>query len=114
MHQFAVGRLAEQSSGPMRLQLPFIHTGTRYRATDRQAPTWLAFYDLTSISILSDPSYLALRGNRSGKEVKVLNGVPNRERNAGELISTKGSFSEDASVLVWAGMSLKDPGDEEE
>ena len=98
----------------MRLQLPFIHTGTRYRAIDRQAPTWLAFYDLKSISILSDPSYLALRDNRSKKEVKVLNGVPIRERNAGELISTKGSYSEDASVLVWAEMSLKDLSNEEE
>lgn len=98
----------------MRLQLPFIDTGTRYRATDRQAPTWLALYDLKSISILSDPSYLALRDNRSEKEVKVLNGVPTTERNAGELISTKGSFSEDASVLVWSEMSLKDLGNEEE
>lgn len=84
----------------MRLQLPYIYSGTRYRATDGQAPTWLAVYDLQSISVLSEPSYLALRVTRSEKEVKVLNDVPTRERNAGELISTKGSFSEDASVLV--------------
>lgn len=98
----------------MRLQLPFIYAGTRYRATDRQAPTWFAFYDLKSISVLSDPSYLALRDNRSEKEVNVLNGVPITERNAGELISTKGSSSEDAPVLVWVEMSLKDLGNEEE
>ena len=98
----------------MRLQLPSVYTGTRYRATDSQTPTWLAFYDLKSLSVLSDPSYLALRVNRSKKEVKVLSGVPTGERNAGELISTKGSFSEDVSVIVWAEMSLKDTDQEEE
>lgn len=98
----------------MRLQLPFIYTGTRYRATDGQTPTWVAFYDLKSVSTLSDPSYVALRDNRSEKEVRVLSGVPTRERKAGELISTKGSFSKDASVLIWVEMSLKDLDDEEE
>ena len=63
---------------------------------------------------MSDPSYLALLVNRSEKEVKVLGGVPTRERNAGELISTKGNFSEDASVIVWVEMSLKDMDQEEE
>ena len=89
----------------MRLQLPYIYSGARYRATDRQAPTWFAFYELKSISVLSDPSYLALRDNRSEKEVRVLDGIPTRERSAGELISTKGSFSEDASVLVCSSRS---------
>lgn len=98
----------------MRLQLPSIYTGTRYRAIDSQTPTWLAFYDLNSLSIMSDPAYLALRVNRSEKEVKVLSGIPTIERNAGELISTKGSFSKDASVLVWVEMSLKDLDQEEE
>lgn len=80
--------------------MPYIYTGTRYRATDGQAPTWFAFYDLENISVLSDPSYLALRDNRSEKEGKVLHSVPTMEKMAGELISTKGSFSEDAFVLV--------------
>lgn len=88
--------------------MPFVHTGTRYRATDRQAPTWLAVYDLESVDVLSDPSYLALRVNRSEKEAKALNGVPVIERNAAQLISTKGSFSTDASVLVWVEMSIED------
>lgn len=86
----------------------------RYRATDRQAPTWLAFYDLESVDVLSDPSYRALRVNRSAKEVKVLSGVPTRERKAGELISTKGSYSRDASVLIWVEMSLTDVNQEGE
>lgn len=98
----------------MRLEIPFFYTGARYRATDGWTPTWLAFYDLESVQIFQDPSYLALRTNRSEKEVRALDCVPTRERKAGELVSTKGSFSEDASVLVWVEMSLKDMGDEEE
>lgn len=86
----------------------------RYRATDRQAPTWLAFYDLESVDVLSDLSYRALRVNRSEKEVKVLSDVPTRERKAGELISTKGSYSRDASVLIWVEMSLTDVNQEGE
>lgn len=98
----------------MRLRLPFIYTGATYRATDGLNPAWLALYDLKSVSVLSDPSYMALRENRSEREARVLHGIPNRERKAGELISTKGSFSEDASVIIWAEMSLKDMNDEEE
>lgn len=44
----------------------------------------------------------------------MLSGVSTIERQAGELISTKGSFTEDASVLVSDEMSLKDVKDEKE
>ena len=44
----------------------------------------------------------------------MLSSIPKRERKAGDLISTKGNFSEDASVLVWVEMSLGDVNDEEE
>ena len=101
-------------SGPTRLQLPSIYTGARYQARDGQTPTWFALYDLENVSVLSDPSYRVLRDSRSEKEVKVLSSIAKRERKAGELISTKGNFSEDASVLVWVEMSLGDMNDEEE
>lgn len=114
MYHCEFHRLAEWPSGPMRLQLPSIYTGARYQAIDGLIPAWLAFYDLKNVSVLSDPSYMALRDNRSEREVRVLRGVPTGARTAGELISTKGSFSKDASVLVWVEMSLKDMDDEEE
>ena len=98
----------------MRVQLPFIHTGTRYRATDGQTPTWLALYDFESITALSDPSYLALRKNPSEREVSVLKAIPTKKLIAGELIYTKGSLSEGASVLIWVEMSVKDMKDGEE
>lgn len=96
------------------MQLPFIYTGSRYRATDSQGPKWLAYYDLEDVSVLSDPSYRALRNNRSEEEVKLLSAIPTIERKAGILIFSKGSFSEDTSVLVWVEMSLKDANDEGE
>ena len=112
--RFALHHIAEKPSGPMRLQLPSIYTGARYRARDGQTPTWLALYDLENVSVPSDPSYQALRDNRSEREVKVLSGIPTRDMKIGSLISTKGNFSEDASVLVWVEMSLKDVDDEPE
>ncbi|KAK4692269.1 3-oxoadipate enol-lactonase, partial [Lecanoromycetidae sp. Uapishka_2] len=100
--------------GPLRLQLPFVHRGSRFRATDGQAPSWLAIYDLDHVNKLRDPSYLEMRGSQSEREVRVLNRIPTQERKAGRLISTKGSTSDDASVLVWVEMSLNDFKDEEE
>ena len=113
---FNISRLAfhRRQSGPVRLQLPSIYTGARYRARDGQTPTWLALYDLENVSVLSDPSYRALRDSRSEKEVKVLGSIPTIERKAAKSISTKGNFSEDASVLVWVEMSLGSMDDEEE
>ena len=57
---------------------------------------------------------MALCDNRSERDFRVLSGVSTIERQAGELISTKGSFTEDASVLVSDEMSLKDVKDEKE
>ena len=96
------------------MQLPSIYTGARYRARDGQTPTWLALYDLENVSVLSDPSYRALRDSRSEKEVKVLGSIPTSERKAGDLILSKGNVSEDASVLVWVEMSLGNMDDEGE
>lgn len=102
------------SSGPLRLQLPFVYRGTRYRATDGQTPSWLALYDLKDVEILHDPSYLQLRESRSEKEDRLLNSIPARERKAGTLLSTKGSYSSDISILVWVEMSLMNLDDKKE
>ena len=107
-------RFAEKKSGPLRLQLPFFHTGTTYRATNGLGPAWLAFYDIENVSVLSDPSYLGLLETHSERKVRVLDHVSHLKRKAGELLSTKGSFSKDASVLLWVEMSLKDMINEKE
>ncbi|KAL2826093.1 Thiolase, N-terminal domain-containing protein [Aspergillus cavernicola] len=49
--------------GPLRLRLPFVTNGFRYRAVDDLDPEWLALYDITEMEELTRPTYLALRGD---------------------------------------------------
>ncbi|KAE8386809.1 Alpha/Beta hydrolase protein [Aspergillus alliaceus] len=49
--------------GPLRLRLPFVTNGFRYRAVDGIEPEWLAPYDITDMVELTRETYLALRGD---------------------------------------------------
>ncbi|KAL4787690.1 Thiolase, N-terminal domain-containing protein [Aspergillus varians] len=49
--------------GPLRLRLPFITNGFRYRAVDDIDPEWLALYDITDMDELTRETYLSLRGD---------------------------------------------------
>ncbi|TGO15592.1 hypothetical protein BTUL_0038g00210 [Botrytis tulipae] len=56
--------------GPLRLRLPFITNGFRYRASDLSAakpastshPEWMAIYDVTDMAAMNTDTYLRLRG----------------------------------------------------
>lgn len=56
--------------GPLRLRLPFITNGFRYRATDLSSsnpaspshPEWMAMYDVTDMAAMNTETYLRLRG----------------------------------------------------
>ncbi|KAM3071785.1 hypothetical protein ACMFMG_009644 [Clarireedia jacksonii] len=56
--------------GPLRLRLPFVSNGFRYRATDITSsspasashPEWMAVYDVTDMSAMNTDTYLRLRG----------------------------------------------------
>lgn len=62
--------------GPTRLRLPQIFAnGLRYEATDSQEPTFLAMYDVTSMSQLETPTYTSLRENRSPREAETIGQV---------------------------------------
>lgn len=62
--------------GPTRLRLHQIFTnGLRYRATDAVEPTFLAVYDVTSMSHLTTPTYTSLRENRSPREAETIGQV---------------------------------------
>ncbi|KAF9874429.1 hypothetical protein CkaCkLH20_07992 [Colletotrichum karsti] len=62
--------------GPTRLRLPQIFTnGLRYRANDGKEPTFLASYDVTSMSHLETPTYTTLRANRSSREAETIGQV---------------------------------------
>ncbi|KAE8357275.1 Alpha/Beta hydrolase protein [Aspergillus caelatus] len=49
--------------GPLRLRLPFVTNGFRYRAVDGIEPEWVAPYDITDMVELTRETYLALRGD---------------------------------------------------
>ncbi|KAJ5488553.1 hypothetical protein N7539_003443 [Penicillium diatomitis] len=47
--------------GPLRLRLPFITNGFRFRATDGEKPEYVALYDITDMAELTRKTYLDLR-----------------------------------------------------
>lgn len=63
--------------GPLRLRLPFIPNGFRYRTADDASPDWLALYDITDMNELTRDTYLALRGDgiRTPREKDTMNQV---------------------------------------
>ncbi|KAK3387916.1 Alpha/Beta hydrolase protein [Podospora didyma] len=111
--------------GPTRLRLPQIFTnGLRYQATDGQQPTFLAAYDVTSMSHLETPTYLTLRANRSPREAETI-GQVDVVRHFLDLVATKQSEEfvpieeipdEEAEglVLVSVQVELREGVDEKE
>ncbi|OIW22912.1 alpha/beta-hydrolase [Coniochaeta ligniaria NRRL 30616] len=111
--------------GPTRLRLPQIFTnGLRYKATDGVEPTFLAVYDITSMSHLETPTYTSLRENRSPREAQTI-GQVDVKRSFLDLVSTKASDSfvpieqltdeeAEGTVLVAVELTLKDVAGAEE
>lgn len=59
--------------GPTRLRLPQIFSnGLRYKATDNEQPSFVAVYDVPSMSQLETDTYLTLRANRSPREAETI------------------------------------------
>ena len=112
--------------GPTRLRLPHIFTnGLRYEATDGLEPTFLAIYDVTSMSHLETPTYTKLREARSQREAQTIGQVAVK-RSFLDLVSTKASDTfvpveqltdeeAEGTVLVSVEVTFQDvPGAEEE
>jgi pimeloyl-ACP methyl ester carboxylesterase len=75
--------------GPTRLRLPQIFAnGLRYKATDGLEPTFLATYDVTSMSHLETPTYTKLREARSPREAQTIGQVAVK-RSFLDLVSTQ-------------------------
>lgn len=58
--------------GPLRMRLPFITTGDRYKAIDGEKPEWSAIYDVSDLSMLEKRIYTRLREERSAREKRVM------------------------------------------
>lgn len=111
--------------GPTRLRLPNIFSnGLRYKATDGIEPTFLAVYDITSMSHLETPTYTSLRENRSPREAQTI-GQVDVKRTFLDLASTEASDSfvsleqltdqeAEGTVLVAVEVTLKDAAEAEE
>lgn len=105
--------------GPTRLRLPQIFSnGLRYKATDELEPTFLAMYDVTSMSHLETPTYTSLRENRSQREADTI-GQVDVNRSFLDLVSTKQADSfvpveqlsdegAEGTVLVAVEVTFKD------
>ncbi|KAF9449860.1 hypothetical protein P691DRAFT_774388 [Macrolepiota fuliginosa MF-IS2] len=94
---------------PLRLDhLPAFLTGARYTARDGKKPSWIALYDIDSVSTFADPSYTRLRENRSPREAALVKRLDVLDRRTCEVISeseNKRSVTEALST----GLALGNP-----
>lgn len=86
--------------GPLRLRLPFITTGDRYKAIDGQKPEWSAVYDVSDLSWIEKRIYNRLREERSLREKAVMATFESLDRKIYSLISTRGEYQGPPPVTV--------------
>lgn len=82
--------------GPARLTVPGISAGYRYRATDGQAPPWLALYFMTA-DATDSPEYRALGPSASAREKSVLSRLATLDRRVYKQVSDEGGGSSDTA-----------------
>ena len=61
--------------GPLRLHVPFITSGRRYRATNGEDPAWMALYEVSDIELMQTARYTDLWKTQSQREKDVLSHV---------------------------------------
>lgn len=91
--------------GPLRLRLPFIETGDRYKAADDQKPEWSAVYDVSDLSWIDKRIYSRLREERSLREKAVMATFESLDRKIYSTYSVRGNFKGPAPVT--ASMSMR-------
>lgn len=97
-----------EEHGPMRLRLPFIQNGFRYKAIDGQRPTWLAWYDVEDLSHLQKRIYTRLREERSQREKGVISKLESLDRKIYSVVSSRGSVKTPAPVHVAVTMMVNE------
>lgn len=94
--------------GPLRLRLPYIETGDRYKATDGQRPEWSAVYDVSDLSNLTKRIYTRLREERSRREKAVMGTFESLDRKIYSLVSSRGKNKGPAPVTVAVSVRLQE------
>jgi pimeloyl-ACP methyl ester carboxylesterase len=97
--------------GPLRMRLPFITTGDRYKATDGQKPEWSAVYDVSDLSMLEKRIYTRLREERSAREKKVMGSFESLDRKIYSLFSERSKtpgYAGPGAVTAAVSMTIKE------
>lgn len=94
--------------GPLRLRLPFIATGDRYKAADGNKPEWSAVYDVTDLSWLEKRIYTRLREERSQREKGVMGTFESLDRKIYRTISSRGDITGPAPLQLAISMRVKE------
>lgn len=97
--------------GPLRMRLPFITTGDRYKAIDGQKPEWSAIYDVSDLSMLEKRIYTRLREERSARERRVMGTFESLDRKIFSTFSERSKdsgFKGPAAVNVWVKAVVKE------
>lgn len=94
--------------GPLRLRLPFILNGYRYKAADGERPEWSAIYDVSDLSWLDKRIYTRLRKERSKREKAVMSTFESLDRKIYSLHSERGKIKEPALVQLAVSIVVND------
>lgn len=97
--------------GPLRMRLPFITTGDRYKAIDGQKPEWSAVYDVSDLSMLEKRIYTRLREERSAREKAVMGSFESLDRKIYSLFSERSKtpgYSGPGAVTAAVSMTIKE------
>jgi len=94
--------------GPLRLRLPFITSGDRYKAADGERPEWSAVYDVTDLAWLDKRIYTRLREERSQREKQVMGTFESLDRKIYRFVSTRGEFKGPAPLQLAASMRVNE------
>ncbi|KAK5117553.1 hypothetical protein LTR62_004975 [Meristemomyces frigidus] len=99
--------------GPLRLRLPFILSGDRYKAADNQKPGWSAVYDVSDLAWLEKRIYTRLREERSKQEKDVMSTFDSLDRKIYSNISVRGDSKEPAPLQLAVSMRVMDSDEED-
>lgn len=97
--------------GPLRLRLPFISSGDRFKAIDGQTPAWSAVYDVSDLSMLEKRIYTRLREERSAREKRVMGSFESLDRKIYSLYSERSKtpgYVGPGAVIASVSMTIKD------
>jgi len=103
----------DNEHGPLRLTVPGISAGYRFRALDDQAPRWLAYYEMKA-GVLDSPEYKALAASASPREKSIMSSLATLDRRVYSLLSDSGSADDEAPAVVLAVSLSVPPGLEDD